>query len=62
VIHIAIAVWLHLTIVPVFKPSVSGVHTGHEQISDEPRWHHIIKTGELEQPDGMMVILKERFL
>jgi len=48
-------------LVPVFTPAVSGARTGHEQISDEPRWHHIIKTGELEQPDGMMIILKERF-
>jgi hypothetical protein len=61
VIHIAIAVWLHMSIVPVFKPTVSGARTGHEQISDGPRWHHILRTGELEQPDGMMIILKERF-
>jgi len=61
VIHIAIAVWLHLALVPVFKPTMSGVRTGHEQISDGPRWHHIIETGEMVQPDGMMIILKERF-
>jgi len=61
VIHIAIAVWLHLAVGLVFMPTVSGIRTGHEQISDGPRWHHILRTGELEQPDGMMVIFKERF-
>jgi len=60
VIHIAIAVWLHISVVPVFAPTVSGVRTGHEQISDGPRWHHIVETGELERPDG--VIVKLRFV
>ena len=60
-IHIAIAVWLRMSIVPVFKPTVSGVLTGVEQISDGLRWHHILRTGELEQPDGAMILLKERF-
>ena len=59
-IHIAIAVWLHLALVPVFKPTMSGVRTGHEQISDGPRWHHIIETGEMDQPDGAMIYVRLR--
>ena len=57
-IHIAIAVWLHLAVGLVFMPTVSGIRTGHEQISDGPRWHHIIETGELEQPDGAMIYVR----
>jgi len=55
VIHIAVAVWLHLSLLPVFAPAISGVHTGYEQISDGPRWHHMIEAGEFERPDGVMV-------
>jgi len=48
-------------LVPVFTPAVSGARIGHEQINDGPRWHHIIETGELEQPDGIIVTIKEQF-
>jgi len=54
-VHIALAVWLHLSLFPVFAPTISGVRTGHEQISDGPRWHHMIETGIFERPDGVMV-------
>jgi len=60
VIHIAIAVWLHVSIVPVFLPTVSGVRAGHEQISDGPQWHHIIETGEMDSPDGVMIYVRIR--
>jgi len=54
-IHIALAVWLHLSILPVFTPIISGAFTGHVKISDSPRWHHMIETGKFEPPDGAMV-------
>lgn len=56
-----LALLLHLSIVPVFVPTIGGAQTGHEQVSDGVRWHHILHTGELEQPDGAMIIYKEHF-
>ena len=52
---------LHIFLVPVFVPSVSGIHSAQEQVSAGPRWHHILHTGELEQPDGVMIYAKFRF-
>ena len=52
---------LHIAIVPVFLPAVGGVHDAQEQVSSGPRWHHILYTGELEQPDGAMIYEKFRF-
>ena len=52
---------LHIAIVPLFVPSVSGVRTAHETVSYAPQWHQIIPSGELQQPDGVMALYKERF-
>ena len=52
---------LHLAIVPVFLPNVSGIHDAQMTVSGAPRWHHILHTGGLEQPDGAMILYKERF-
>ena len=49
---------LHLAIVPVFVPSIGGIHDAQEQVSVAPRGHHIFNTGELEQPDGAMILYK----
>ena len=51
---------LHIFLVPVFLPSVSGIHNAQEQVSDGVRWHHILQTGELEQSDGAMLIFRSR--
>ena len=52
---------LHLAFVPVFVPKVSGIHNAQMTVTAAPRWHHILHTGELEQPDGVMILYKERF-
>ena len=52
---------LHLALVPVFLPKLSGIHNAQEQVSAAPRWHHIFHTGELQQPDGGMILYRGRF-
>lgn len=49
---------LHLAIVPVFLPNVSGIHDAQMTVTAAPRWHHIFHTGELQQPDGVMILYK----
>ena len=49
---------LHIAIVPLFVPSISGVRTAHETVSYAPQWHQIALSGELQQPDGVMVLYK----
>lgn len=49
---------LHLAIVPVFMPKISGIHNAQMAVTAAPRWHHIFHTGELEQPDGAMILHK----
>ena len=51
---------LHIAIVPVFMPKLSGIHDAQEQVSAAPRWHYIVQTGELEQSDGAMLIFRSR--
>ncbi len=51
----------HALLLPLFPPVLSGVRTGELSVSDGPQWHHIIHTGELEQPDGAILIFKRRF-
>ena len=51
----------HLAIVPIFLPSVGGIHNAQESASYAPRWHHVFNTGKLEQPDGVMILYKGRF-
>ncbi|MGC9239848.1 MAG: hypothetical protein ACP5D5_09315 [Acidithiobacillus sp.] len=51
----------HVAVVPVFVPSVSGVRTAHEQVSVASQWHQAILHGELQEPDGVMVIYRRRF-
>ena len=51
----------HLAIVPVFLPKISGIHNAQMAVTAAPRWHHILHTGELEQPDGAMIYEKFRF-
>ena len=50
----------HLAIVPVFLPKISGIHNAQMTVTAAPRWHHILYTGELEQPDGVMLIYRKR--
>ena len=52
---------LHIAIVPVFMPKISGIHNAQMTVTAAPRWHHILHTGELEQPDGAMIYAKYRF-
>ena len=52
---------LQLTIVPMFLPTIGGVHDAQEQVGNGLRWYHILRTGELEQPDGAMIVYKEHF-
>ena len=50
-----------LAIVPVFFPKFSGIHNGQLSVSNAPAWHQILHSGDLEQPDGAMVLWRERF-
>ena len=52
---------LHLALVPVFVPKVSGIHNAQMTVTASPRWHHIFHTGELQQPDGGMILYRGRF-
>ena len=52
---------LHIAIVPLFVPSISGVRTAHETVSYAPQWHQIVLSGELQQPDGVMILYRRRF-
>lgn len=52
---------LHLAIVPLFFPKLSGIHNGQLTVSAAPRWQHIIQTGALEQPDGAMIFWRTHF-
>ncbi|MHB1266434.1 MAG: hypothetical protein ACYCY2_02385 [Acidithiobacillus ferriphilus] len=49
----------HLFLVPVFYPKLSGIHNARLTVSASPRWHHIFHTGELQQPDGAMIYVKQ---
>ena len=51
----------HLAIVPVFFPKFSGIHNGQMTVSNAPAWHQILHSGDFEQPDGAMVLWRERF-
>jgi len=51
---------LHIAIVPVFMPKLSGIHDAQMTVTASPRWHHIFHTGELEQPDGVMILYRGR--
>ena len=51
---------LHLALVPLFVPKVSGIHDAQMTVSAAPRWHYIVQTGELEQSDGAMLIFRSR--
>jgi hypothetical protein len=51
----------HFAIVPVFYPKPSGIHDGRLTVSNAPTWHQILHSGNLEQPDGFMVIGRFRF-
>ena len=55
---LALLLRLHLAIVPVFVPKVSGIHNAQMTVTAAPRWHHIFHTGELQQPDGVMILYK----
>ena len=61
--HAVVAILLrwHIAIVPLFVPSISGVRTAHEIVSYAPQWHQIVLSGELQQPDGVMVLYRRRF-
>ena len=52
---------LHIAIVPLFVPSIGGVRTAHETVSYAPHWHQIVLSGELQQPDGAMILYKGDF-
>ena len=52
---------LHIAIVPVFMPKLSGIHDAQMTVTAAPRWHHILHTGELEQPDGAMIYARFRY-
>ena len=49
---------LHLALVPVFLPKISGIHDAQMTVSAAPRWKHIMHTGQLEQPVGGMIIYR----
>ena len=61
--HAVVAILLrwHIAIVPLFVPSISGVRTAHEIVSYAPQWHQIVLSGELQQPDGVMILYKGDF-
>ena len=52
---------LHIAIAPLFVPSISGVRTAHETVSYAPHWHQIVLSGELQQPDGVILMVKRSF-
>ena len=58
-----LAVSLHwgIAILPLFPPKISGLHDAALSISNAPRWHHILHTGELEQPDGAILVVRRKF-
>ena len=49
---------LHIAIVPVFVPKISGIHNAQMAVTAAPRWHHILRTGDVQQPDGAMILYK----
>lgn len=46
----------NLAIVPVFYPKISGIHNAQMTVTNSPAWHNILYNGNLEQPDGFMII------
>lgn len=58
---LSLLLMFHLAIVPVFFPKFSGIHNGQLSVSNAPAWHHILRSGNLEQPDGGMVIWRVKF-
>ena len=58
---VALLLRFHLAVVPVFVPSIGGVHDARETVGSGPRWHHILHTGELEQPDGAMIYVRFKY-
>jgi hypothetical protein len=61
--HVVLTILLkwHLAIVPLFYPKVSGLHNATQSVSYAPRWKHIYKTQNLQEPDGGMLIFKHTF-
>ena len=51
----------HIALLPLFYPSVSGIHNAQETVSDAPRWHHILHTNQLEQPNGVILIWRTKW-
>lgn len=51
----------HFAIVPVFYPKPSGIHDGRLTVSNAPTWRHIIRSGDVQQPDGFIVEWRMRF-
>ena len=49
---------LHLALVPLFLPNVSGIHDAQMTVNAAPHWKQVFHTGELEQPVGAMILYK----
>jgi hypothetical protein len=58
---LALALHWHLAVLPLFTPKISGLHDAALSVSYAPRWHHIFRTGELEQLDGVILMVKRSF-
>lgn len=58
---LALLLRFHFALVPVFCPKLSGIHDAQMTVSGAPRWHHILQTGELEQPDGAMIYARFKY-
>lgn len=56
-----LALHWHIAVLPLFVPKINGVHNGDISVSDAPAWNNILNTGQLEQPEGAIVVYKENF-
>ena len=58
---LVLALHWHLAILPVFVPKLSGIHDGQLTVSAAPAWRHILHSGELQEPDGMILEWRTKF-
>jgi hypothetical protein len=45
----------HLLLMPLFYPHFEDSRHGFMDVLDTPSWGHIVKTQDLEQPDGVFI-------
>lgn len=53
-------IW-HIALLPVFKPTISGIHDGHLNISNGPDWSNDFHARKLQQPGGTILIWRGKW-